>query len=119
VAYELCFDFAGRVHSYNGAYLSEYAGMSPGTALTAAVIEAACERGRTEYDMLRGAEGYKTRWSDTYRSELQAIVPADRWRSRLYPHLGPYLKSRLKRSRWLREIDDRISGFLARGRHGG
>ena len=37
----------------------DFARHSPGNVVTAAVIEAAAARGRTEYDMLRGDESYK------------------------------------------------------------
>ena len=116
--YELCFDFGDKLFSYNGAYRRDIGRGSPGTALTAAVIEAACRRGRTEYDMLRGAEGYKLRWSDTRRLESRLLVPADRLRARVGTALGPRLKARLKRWPWLVELGDRLSGRLSRRRYG-
>ena len=80
--YELCFDFGGRLFSYNGAYRADLDRGSPGTALTASVIESAFARGRTEYDMCRGVESYKLRWSETQRSEQQLFVPAGRFSAR-------------------------------------
>ena len=115
--YELCFDFGGRLFSYNGAYRSDLDRGSPGTALTATVIESACLRGRTEYDMLRGEEGYKLRWSETARSELQLLVPASRPGARLKTLVGPYLKARLKQWPWLTEQADRLSGLASRARY--
>ena len=117
VAYELCFDFGGRVFSYNGSYRKELARASPGTALTVAVIRSACERGRTEYDMLRGEEAYKRRWSDECRAESQLVLRANRFRARNYIFWALDVKARLKRSPWLRELDDRVSGMLTRFRH--
>ena len=117
VAYELCFDFGGRVFSYNGSYRAELARPSPGTVLTAEVIRSACERGKTEYDMLRGEEGYKRRWSDKYRSELQLVLASRRPRARHYTFWALDVMARLKRSPWLRELDDRVSGLLNRWRH--
>ena len=117
IACELCFDFAGRVCSYHSSFRKEYAKLSPGTVLTAAVIRSACERGRSEYDLLRGAEAYKSRWSETVRSELQLLAPADRWRARLLgcPYL--YLKGRLKSWPWVDRLDYRISGLIYRLRY--
>jgi CelD/BcsL family acetyltransferase involved in cellulose biosynthesis len=115
--YELCFDFGGRLFSYNGAYRADLDRGSPGTALTSAVIESACDRGRDEYDMLRGAEGYKLRWSETRRTEWQLLVPAARAGARLRTLLGPYLKARLKRWTWLSEQVDRLSGAASRARY--
>jgi CelD/BcsL family acetyltransferase involved in cellulose biosynthesis len=114
VAYELCFDFAGRVFSYNSAYRRELGRASPGTLLTAAVIEAACRRGRTEYDMLRGDEAYKARWSDRRRGELQLLLPAARPLARLYCSLGIQAKARLRSSRRLADLADRLRGVKSR-----
>jgi CelD/BcsL family acetyltransferase involved in cellulose biosynthesis len=118
-AYELCFDFGGRLFSYNGAYRADLRRGSPGTALTATVIETACRRGLTEYDMLRGEERYKRRWSEMARSELQLLVPADRISARARTLLGSYLKARLKRWTWLAEQVDRLSGLASRTRYRG
>jgi len=116
-AYELCFDFGGRLFSYNGAYRADLDRGSPGTALTAAVIESACDRGRIEYDMLRGDESYKLRWSETLRTEWQLLVAAPRAGARLRTLLGPYLKARLRRWTWLAEQVDRLSGLASRARY--
>ncbi|MHC4430136.1 MAG: GNAT family N-acetyltransferase, partial [Planctomycetota bacterium] len=117
VAYELCFDFGGRVFSYNSSYDGTQARHSPGTVVTAAVIEAASARGRTEDDMLRGDEEYKRRWSDTQRAEVEVLVPAPRWRSRCYARLGLSARARLKSIPWLDDLDDRFSGVLSRLRY--
>ena len=39
--------------------------ISPGTLLIAGAIREAIEEGQTEFDMMRGAEGYKRRWKPT------------------------------------------------------
>jgi CelD/BcsL family acetyltransferase involved in cellulose biosynthesis len=105
------------VFSYNGSYRAELAKPSPGTVLTAEVIRAACERGKTEYDMLRGEEEYKRRWSDKYRAELQLVFTAGRPWARHYTFWALDVMARLKQSPWLRELDDRISGLLTRLRY--
>ena len=118
VAYEYCFDFGGRVFSYNGSFLPEYGKLSPGTALTAAVLQAACERGRIEYDMLRGEEEYKARWSDECRHETHLVLPARSLLARQHTFWAISMKSMIKRSPWMRETADRIFGLLSRIRHG-
>jgi CelD/BcsL family acetyltransferase involved in cellulose biosynthesis len=115
--YELCFDFADRLFSYNSAYRADLGRGSPGTALTAAVIESACDRGRIEYDLLRGDEGHKLRWSETLRTELQVLVPARRAGARVKTLFGPQLKARLKQWSWLAERVDRLSGLASRFRY--
>jgi CelD/BcsL family acetyltransferase involved in cellulose biosynthesis len=114
VAYELCFDVGGRVFAYNAGYREDYARASPGNLVTLAVIESAFARGRSEYDMLRGTETYKFRWSDTLRSERQVVIAADRIPARLYAALALYSKERLRQQSWLRELDDRASGLWNR-----
>jgi CelD/BcsL family acetyltransferase involved in cellulose biosynthesis len=115
-AHELSFDFGGRLFSYNSAYRQDLAPCSPGTVLTAAVIERACARGRVEYDMLRGDEEYKPRWSGQRRYESQLLVPAERARARVRAYVALYLKARLKRWRWVERLGDRAAGLLNRRR---
>jgi CelD/BcsL family acetyltransferase involved in cellulose biosynthesis len=114
VAYELCFDVGGRVFAYNAGYRQDYARASPGNIVTLAVIESAFARGRSEYDMLRGTEAYKFRWSDTVRTERQLLIAADRLPARLYAALALCPLERLRQQGWLRELDDRASGLLNR-----
>ena len=118
VAYEYCFDFGGRIFSYNGSFLPEFGKLSPGTALTAAVLEAACDRGKVEYDMLRGEEEYKARWSEACRSETHLVLPRRSLLARHHTFWTISMKSKIKRSPWMRETADRIFGFLSRLRHG-
>jgi len=118
IAYELCFELAGRLCSYNSSFRAERAALSPGAVLTAAVIEAACGRGCHEYDLLRGEEGYKSRWGEGERRELELIVPGRGALARGYARLGPYAKGRLKGSPSLVALVDRASGALNRTRHG-
>ena len=54
VAYELCFEFGGRLMSYNGGFRQEYAKVAPGYVLTAAVIEAG-GRGNAKGPVVGGA----------------------------------------------------------------
>jgi len=115
--YELCFDFGGRLFSYNGAYRAGLEQASPGTALTAHVIEQAYLRGRTEYDMCRGEEGYKSRWSERRREELQLLIPAARVSSRMKTIAGPLLKAKLKQWPWIEEQADKLAGAFSRRRY--
>lgn len=115
--YELCFDFGGRIFSYNGAYRAELEQGSPGTALTAHVIEQAYLRGRIEYDMCRGEESYKARWSERRREELQLLLPAPEFGPRLKTLAGPWFKAKLKQWPWIERQADRFSGALNRRRY--
>jgi CelD/BcsL family acetyltransferase involved in cellulose biosynthesis len=116
IGYELCFDVGGRIFGYNAGYREDYARASPGNLVTIAVIESAYSRGRSEYDMLRGTEAYKLRWSETLRTEQQLVVAAERLPARVYAQAALCLKERLRQTGWLDEIDDRLSGLLNRVR---
>jgi CelD/BcsL family acetyltransferase involved in cellulose biosynthesis len=116
VAYNLCFDYVNRLFFYNGSYRSQCHALSPGTILTAAVLEAACAAGRTEYDMLRGAEEHKSRWCDSFRSEIEILLTSPRRVARWYAHVIA-AKRRLQHQAWLSELDDRWTGLLTRYRH--
>ena len=115
-AYELAFDVGNRLFAYNASFREDVANASPGNVVTAELIRDGAARGRVEYDMLRGDEPYKLRWSDQRRSEVQVLVAAPRMRARLCTMLGPRLRTRLRRIDWLVELDDRISGARNRGR---
>jgi len=114
IAYELCFDFEGRVFSYNSSFDADLGKLSPGTVLTATVIEAACQRNRLEYDMLRGDEQYKSYWCSQYRTESEVIVLSGSLRSRLYASLGFDLKRQLKSWSWIEKASDRATGLFSR-----
>jgi CelD/BcsL family acetyltransferase involved in cellulose biosynthesis len=90
-AYELAFDIGERTFAYNASFREELASHSPGNLMTLEVIRSACERGRREYDMLRGDEPYKLRWSASARSEVQLLLAAPGLRAALGVLLGPAL----------------------------
>jgi CelD/BcsL family acetyltransferase involved in cellulose biosynthesis len=115
-AYEIAFDLGQRLFAYNASFRDDLAHASPGSVVMAELIRAGCARGRREYDMGRGADDYKLRWSDLTRSEVELLIPAPRLRARFATLLGPRLRARLRRIGWLVELDDRLSG--ARNRRG-
>ena len=77
----------------------------------------ACARGRSEYDMLRGQESYKRRWSEELRTEVEVVIATPGAAARLHAFGAIYLKHRLKRIEWVNRVADQISGFLARAAH--
>lgn len=57
------FDYRNRIWVYNsGLDPTAFAALSPGVVLTAQAIEQAIDRGRAEFDFLRGSEEYKYRF---------------------------------------------------------
>ncbi len=57
-----CFMWGGRTFYYLGGFAPELSKYSLGTLLTGKAIRQAIEEGCTEFDFLRGNEGYKYRW---------------------------------------------------------
>jgi CelD/BcsL family acetyltransferase involved in cellulose biosynthesis len=62
---------------------SEHSRLSPGLVLMARAIEAAIEAGCTTFDFLRGGEGYKRKFTDTFRRTYTLLV-ARSLRTRTY-----------------------------------
>jgi CelD/BcsL family acetyltransferase involved in cellulose biosynthesis len=99
VAVELDLCVGPRVGFYQAGRRTEREWRGCGSVLRARIIEAAVAEGATEYDLLRGDEGYKAEWA-TGRRELvhcvagvgplgQAAVLARRWRHELVRRRSP------------------------------
>jgi CelD/BcsL family acetyltransferase involved in cellulose biosynthesis len=98
VAVELDLCVGPRVGFYQAGRRTEREWRGCGSVLRARIIEAAVADGATEYDLLRGDEGYKAEWA-TGRRELvhcvagvgplgRAAVHARRWRHDLARRRG-------------------------------
>lgn len=59
IAANLCFDYCGSIQLYNSGFNPSYRHLSAGIVLTADNLRRAIEKGRAEFDFLRGSEGYK------------------------------------------------------------
>jgi CelD/BcsL family acetyltransferase involved in cellulose biosynthesis len=59
---------------YLGGFDPKWARLSPGTALVGSAIAYAASEGCTEFDFLRGQEGYKYGWGATERPMLRRII---------------------------------------------
>lgn len=63
---------------------SEHARLSPGLVLMAHAIEAAIEAGCATFDFLRGGEGYKRKFTETFRRTYTLLVAGRSLRCRAY-----------------------------------
>ena len=61
VAAVMCFDYNNTVFLYNNGYDPEYRFLSVGLISKVLCIKDSVERGRSKFDFLKGAEGYKYR----------------------------------------------------------
>lgn len=61
-AAKLCFDYLNRLWAYNSGIDRRFLRYSPGWVLLGYLLRWAIERGREEYDFMRGSEKYKYRF---------------------------------------------------------
>ncbi len=69
-----CLAYKSKTCYYIGGFDPELARYSLGTVLTGSAISQAVREGCTEFDFLRGDEGYKTHWTDQARMNRRLIV---------------------------------------------
>jgi len=83
IAAHFGFDWDGRVYYYKPCYEPAYSARSPGKLLLAHMIQDAAHDGKSEFDLLKGNEAYKTIYASgvrttasvkVYRSRLDAIL---------------------------------------------
>ena len=111
IAHEICFRYAGKLYSYDSCFDPGYARVSPGEILTASVLEEAYAAGLREYDLLRGEESYKQRWSRTAREEVEILIAPSGPKAALYKLFQIRLKNWVRKNRFLHGLDNRISGI--------
>jgi len=70
----LNFDYGGRIWVYNTGLDRRFMDLSPGWVLLAYLLQWANERGRTEFDFLRGGEDYKYKFGGQDRFAMRAVV---------------------------------------------
>jgi len=68
LAVQVCFADVHGLANWNGGFLPEAAPFAPGRLLIETAIEHACATGLEVYDLMRGDEGYKERWTSGVRT---------------------------------------------------
>ena len=66
-------DNGSTFYYFNAGYDPDWSSMSVGLVLTGLSIRAACDRGRSRYDFLRGEEAYKLDWA-THTETLADVL---------------------------------------------
>jgi CelD/BcsL family acetyltransferase involved in cellulose biosynthesis len=69
-----CFSYGGRMCYYQAGFDPAYARFSPGTVLTAHAMRAAIDEGCTVFDLLRGDEPYKAKWTQTAACNSRRLI---------------------------------------------
>jgi CelD/BcsL family acetyltransferase involved in cellulose biosynthesis len=69
------FEYEQKSYYYLSAFLPQYSVHSPGSIMIMLVLKRCIENGITEYDLMRGADAYKKRWTHSYRknSEIRLV----------------------------------------------
>lgn len=73
VAANYCFDYQSRFFGYQQGLDPDWEQRSVGNVLLLELIREACDAGIVEFDLLRGARGYKGHWT-SYSRELSNVV---------------------------------------------
>ena len=70
IAATYCFDYRGKTYVYQVGFNPSFSRYAVGTLLHLRNIEVSIQRGRREYDFLKGAESYKFNWPVHVRRSL-------------------------------------------------
>lgn len=97
VALQIFFRCGKKLWGFLTAYDHQFARLSPGTMLVAAMIDYGFEHGFDEYDFLRGEESYKTRWSTGVHQSYWLRVWSKNWISRAHALVSLDLKPAVNR----------------------
>jgi CelD/BcsL family acetyltransferase involved in cellulose biosynthesis len=74
----LNFDYKNKLWGYNSGVNRDFMELSPGWVLLTHQIQWACERGRYEFDFMRGDEEYKYRFGGVDRHVMRVIISPTR-----------------------------------------
>jgi CelD/BcsL family acetyltransferase involved in cellulose biosynthesis len=66
--------FNNKIWCYSGGFDPEYEHYSPGSICFWESLQYYINNGYREYDFLKGGEGYKNRWTDKFRKEVDILV---------------------------------------------
>lgn len=106
-AYAVSFVSRGRYHYYLTAYDTEYESLSPGSYLLAHLIDRAQAAGCHEFDLMKGDEPYKWRWSTGVRISSRWFLGGPDLPGRLRARaafVGAAIHRRARESRLARRI---------------
>ena len=74
-----CFSFGDRMCYYQGGFEPTLAKHSLGTVLTARAVQTAIAEGKTTFDLLRGDEPYKAKWTGTAHVNRRRMITRRRF----------------------------------------
>ncbi|NOZ55684.1 MAG: GNAT family N-acetyltransferase [Calditrichaeota bacterium] len=78
VAGQYNFRFLDRIYQYQSGFDPDTAELSPGTVLMLKVLEDAVARGASRFELLRGDESYKGRFTRTNRATFKIVAARSR-----------------------------------------
>ncbi|MCW4016286.1 MAG: GNAT family N-acetyltransferase [Candidatus Bathyarchaeota archaeon] len=84
IAGHYSFDYAEKTYYYLSGFLPEYSVYSAGSLTIMLILKRCIENGIKEYDLMRGAEAYKKRWTHTYRKNFEVRLVRNSLHSKFY-----------------------------------
>jgi len=95
-----CFRYRDTVAFYQTGYALDWSKYRPGQQVMAHALRSAIEEGAKVFDFLRGDEGYKRHWTDTYAVDENLMVP-NGWLGSIHVELFRLAKAALRLRRRL------------------
>jgi CelD/BcsL family acetyltransferase involved in cellulose biosynthesis len=84
VATQYNFEYYKKMYYYLAGFLPEYRDFSVGNLIIMFLLRECIEKGFTEYDMTRGDEPYKMKWTNKYRKNYEVRFVHKKISSELY-----------------------------------
>jgi CelD/BcsL family acetyltransferase involved in cellulose biosynthesis len=84
IAAHYCFEYKQKMYFALSGFDLSYARYSVGNLLTLKIIEKCIEEGLQEFDFMKGDEPYKSKWTGTYKINLEIKFVNKKLTSRLY-----------------------------------
>lgn len=84
VASQYTFEYSRKMYYYLGGFRPDYADLSLGNLIIMFLLNECIDRGYKEYDMMRGNEPYKLKWTNTFRRNFEVRLVQKKISSTLY-----------------------------------
>ena len=83
-AVQYAFEYHSKIYYYLAGFDPQFSNYSIGNLIIMYLLENCIKKGFKEYDMMRGYEPYKLRWTKTYRKNVEARLVQKGISSRFY-----------------------------------
>lgn len=84
IASQYTFEYSQKMYYYLGGFLPDYSNLSVGNLIIMFLLKECIDKGYSEYDMMRGNEPYKLKWTSTFRRNFEVRLVRKKVFSTLY-----------------------------------